>query len=218
MKKTLFIVLIATVSIFTNSCRKALKDVNDYYPKVKLVSTTVQQDGSIKLIAEIESKGGPKNSVIDNVGFCVSTNSDPKMLDNQIISTLNGTSFTAIYPVGNFNVDSIYYFKAWATSNYGYAYSNIKSVDSIIATPVVAPCTLPANSLNTGTSSPTYSYYTVGAPDASNYFTASSSGPSNVYVNRLSADSYEITICNAPWTANFTSSTLYFNTRLVTPL
>jgi hypothetical protein len=259
MKKIIFSILAITVLLLCNSCRKALKDVNDYFPKVKTVSAIVQLDGSVRVTAEIESEGEAKNSEMENVGFCVSTSSDPKMLERQLIATSNGSSFTATYPVTDFSVDSVYYFRSWATNNYGYSYGNVICVDSIIATPVIPPCTLNMNSVNIG-GSPTYYYYNVDAPDSYNYFRASTlSGPSvefqfgsalttgifqtttdlspyagqvnvsfysgalygalksgsNVYVNKAGPASFEISICDAPWT--YSTSTLHFNTHFVTP-
>jgi hypothetical protein len=261
MKKFIYSLLIIATVLLTNSCRKALKDVNDYFVKVKTLSAIVQQDGSVVVTAEIESPGEAKNAVVDMAGFCVSTNAEPKMLDRQKIATVDGTTFTVTYPVTEFSVDSVYYFRSWATNNYGYSYGNIIRVDSIIATPVVAPCILTLNTVNIGGSTPTYSYYNVDAPDSDNFFIASSGGPSvhfdfgsalttgvfvtttdpspsfgqvhvsiysgfiygalnsgsNVYVNRLSATSHEIQICNAPWVPSSGSSTFNFNTRFVTP-
>jgi hypothetical protein len=260
MKKTLFAFLAIGTILLSNSCRKALKDVNDYFPKVKTVSAVVQMDGSVKVIAEVESIGEAKNAVMENVGFCVSTNPEPKMLDRQMISSLDGSSFTSTYPVTNFSVDSVYYFRSWATNNYGYVYGDIIRVDSIIATPVTPPCTLTMNTVNIGGGNPTYPYYSIDAPDSYNSFSAATySGPtvnfqfgsamttgvfitttdpsptagqvyvsfysgfisgalssgSNVYVNKLSATSFEVAICAAPWV--YSSSTFYFNTRFVTP-
>lgn len=260
MKKILLYTTAIALLTLNNSCRKALKDVNDYFPKVKTVSAVVELDGTVTLTAEIESKGEAKNAVIENVGFCVSTNAEPKMLEGQVISSTDGTTFTATMPVTQFSVDSTYYFRSWATNNYGYAYGDIIALDSIIATPVTAPCTLPNYSVNMGGGTGTFYYYNITAPDTYNYFSAAtSSGPtvnfqfgsalttgvfhtttdpsplsgevyvsfysgfisgalangSNVYVNRLSATSHEITICAAPWT--YSSSTFYFNTHFITP-
>ena len=247
------------IGFLFNSCRKPLKDVNDYFPKVKIVSAAVQLDGSVLVTCELESPGKSKDAVMDNVGVCVSTNSNPKMHENQIIASLNGTSFTATYPGTDFSVDSVYYFSAWGANNYGYALGTPIAVDSIIATPVVPPCTWAINYVNIGTGPSAY-YYMVNAPDSYNYFSAATgSGPtvnfqfgsalttgiyttttelspyagqvfvsfysgfvsgalnsgSNVYVNRLSATSHEISICNAPWI--YSSSTFYFNTHFITP-
>jgi hypothetical protein len=259
--KKLFLGIVTLAMFFVSgSCRKALNNVNDYFPKIKTVSAVIQTDGSVKIIGDVQSIGMAKNSVMDQVGFCVSTSAEPKMLDNQLIATLDGSTFTKNYPVTMFSVDSVYYFRSWATNNYGYVYGDIIRVDSIIATPVIAPCTLASNSVNIGGGNPTYYYSTVGAPDTYYYFSASTgSGPSvnfqfgsplttgvfhtttntspsfgevfvsfysgfisgaladgsNVYVNMISASTYEITICSAPWT--YSSSTFYFNTHFVTP-
>jgi hypothetical protein len=179
MKKITFCLIAISVILLSNSCRKALKDVNDYFPKVKTVSAVIQQDGSVKVTANVESIGEAKNSVMENVGFCVSTSSDPKMLDRQIISTLDGDMFTATYPVTNFSVDSVYYFRSWATNNYGFVYGDVIMLDSIITPTVTAPCTYPIYKVNIGGGQPTGTYYNIDAPDSYNYFSASTgSGPS----------------------------------------
>jgi hypothetical protein len=178
MKKIFSILNLLSVLLIINSCRKPLKDVNDYFVKVKTVSAVIQQDGSVVVSGEIESPGKAKGTAVEYVGVCYSTNGDPKMLDHQIIGTLSGTTFTVTCPVSNFSVDSVYYFRTWATNDYGYSLGNIIKVDSIIATPVIAPCTVTMNTVNIGGGQPSSTYYTIDAPDGYNEFTATTySGP-----------------------------------------
>jgi hypothetical protein len=259
MKKSIYILSILFL-VLNAGCRKPLKDVNDYFPVIKTVSAVVQDDGSVLVTGEIESEGKTKDAVIKYVGFCLSTNSEPQMLEKQLIADLNGTSFTGIYAGSLFKIDSIYYFRSWGTNRYGYSYGNIIALDSIIAIPITPPCTLAMNMVNIGGSQPTAYYDNVSTPDATNTITASSSsGPSatfkfgsslttgiykttentspsagqvfvsfyyqfisgalnsgsKVYVKRVNSTSFEISICDAPWT--YGSSTLYFNTHFITP-
>jgi hypothetical protein len=164
--------LLILMSFMLNSCRKPLEDVNDYFPVVTTVSATVQLDGSVLVKGELESPGEAKGTQMDNVGFCVSTNSDPKMQDHQVIATLDGTSFTTTYNASDFSVDSIYYFRTWATNDYGRAMGNTLAVDSIIATPVVAPCSWSMNYASSG-AGPSSGYSNVDAPDSYNFFVGS---------------------------------------------
>jgi hypothetical protein len=255
IKKPILLISILVLSI---ACRKPLKDVEDYFPKVKTISAIVQDDGTVKVTGEIESAGKTKNAVIDYAGFCLSTNPEPKMLQEQLLVDLSGTTFTGIYPAALFNIDSTYYFRTWATNEYGYSYGNAIRLDSIITPTLTPPCTLAMNMLNIGASTSTVYYDVVGAPDSDNSFSAYSfsGGPtisfqfgsalttgifktspdqspdpgqvhirfssgslsagSNVYVNRLSANKFEVTVCEAPWSIG--SGTAYFNTHFITPL
>lgn len=257
MKKQIkgYILLISILTLGM-ACRKPLKNVEDYFPKVTTVSAVVQSDGTVKVTGNIDSPGRTKGAAIDYAGFCVNTNPEPKMLEGQLIGELDGTTFTAVYPATLFNIDSTYYFRTWATNEYGYSYGNVIRLDSIITPTITPPCKLTLNTINIGGSTPTAQLDVMGTPDSDNSFSGYSfSGPSvsfrfgsplttgifktsdsspqrgqvyvsftsgalssgsNVYVNRLSASKFEITICEAPWTSNFT--TFYFNTHFTTPL
>lgn len=145
MKKNTINILLFILLLLNTSCRKALKDVNDYFPKIILVSATVQADGSVLLTTDVESKGG---SEIEYLGFCYSSiHSSPIMLDNQI-SLAAGSTFSTAIP--GLSADSVYYFRAWAANSFGYSYSNVLSLDSIIAPVVTPPCTLVANKVDVG--------------------------------------------------------------------
>lgn len=156
MKKIFYLLLICTSAFIFSSCKKVLKDVHDYYPNIKTVSATVLPDGSVEVKGEIISEGA---APIEYMGFCAGTMPEPKMLDAQAIADNN---FTVIY--SGFTINTKYYFRTWATNDYGYSYGNIISLDSITATPVVAPCTPPANSINIGGGNPTETYITIGSP------------------------------------------------------
>jgi len=252
MRKT-FYFLVAAATLFS-SCKKVEKDVNDYFPEVSTVSATVQSDGSVLLTGEIVSEG---SDPVENAGFCVSTNPVPKMLDDQKIASINGSTFTATY--SGFQVQTKYYFRSWAINENGYSYGNIISLDSVSATPLTAPCTPNMNTINIGTG--TESFFTVSDPSGTTdwtfqansnsvnmsivmahapvtkvYTTTSSSSPSSdqihiyfysgfiqgsldagseVYVNQTGADSWEFTICNAPWSGTASG---YMTARFSNPL
>ncbi|MEO8148227.1 MAG: hypothetical protein ABI723_11340 [Bacteroidia bacterium] len=257
MKKILFVILIAGATMIA-SCKKTLKDVNDYFPEVKTVSAVVNPDGTVEVTGEIISEG---NAEIENAGFCLSTDSVPYMLDGQVICNIDGSTFTATY--SDFDPYKKYYFRSWATNDYGYVYGNIVALDSIKATPVIAPCTPALNTINIGGGTPTdnmiaqapvagidgwevhcsgFSYvnsvvFNFGSkPSTKIYTTTTSSNPGadevnvifhagfnsgtlsdggKVYVNQKNSTSWEISICDAPWTLS--SSTLYLTTRFMCP-
>lgn len=262
MKKHLLFLKIAVLAVLliSNSCRKALKNPDDYLPKAKIISTEILADGSVLVKGEIESKG---YSAVEYAGFCCGTNSEPDILSRQMIADLDGNTFSAIY--SGFDVDSTYYFRCWATNDQGYKYGNVVSLGHIISPPVIPACTLPMNNLDNGSGNGTPNYYMVNPPVSSwQYweFTAypqsgssvnfkfgsqvttgvyttendynpspgnvfvyfnfagspkSLSSGSKVYVNTIGTDTFDITICNAPWQYN-TSTTFTLNTRLQCPL
>ncbi|MBK8368543.1 MAG: hypothetical protein IPL10_14345 [Bacteroidetes bacterium] len=49
MKKNTIIhyILIILIAAVVSSCKKALKNMDDYYPKVSIVSAEIQTDGSV---------------------------------------------------------------------------------------------------------------------------------------------------------------------------
>lgn len=159
MKKIIFSSIIIFLLFFCYSCRKAKEDYNDYLPKVKTLSATIQIDGSVTLTGELESEG---DADVKYIGFCCGTKNPPEMTDRQIICSLQNSTFSATYP--QLSNDSSYHFRAWATNKYGYSYSNTLTLDSIIVPQVVAPCTNTNETVNTGASFGAGSYY--GGPHA----------------------------------------------------
>lgn len=181
MKIKILRLLAICVVLLSNSCNKALKDVDDYFVKISTVSATVQTDGTLLVKGNIESIG---NGPVEITGFCYNTQGNPEMLDNQIIATIDGNTFSVTYPCSNFSVDSAYYFRSWATNDYGYSYGNTIRVDSILAPSVTPPCSLTANTVRISSSTGTFTYTDVTVP--SYYmgewsFDGSSGGPSVSY-------------------------------------
>ena len=164
MKRSYSTLLFFFVTAFIfSSCSKALKNVEDYYPVVNTVSATVLQNGNVEVKGQIVSEGA---SPIEYAGFCMGESPSPGMLSNQMISSdIQGNEFTATY--AGFDPYKRYYFRSWATNDNGYSYGNTIYLDSIQATPVVAPCTLAANTINIGGSQPTETYSSVQAPSQS---------------------------------------------------
>ena len=249
-------ILTTLLVILFFSCSKVKKSYDEYLPEIKLVSVTPQVDGSVIVEGAILSKG---EAPVDFAGFCISATSTPEMLDRQFVSKITDKKFYAQY--FELSEDSVYKFRAWATNEYGYSYSNILTVDSFVFPSVDAPCTLPNNYLSTSLSSGTYNGTThnISWSSASGlyningslptttvnmYFTTSitqgyyttTSNPipgyremkvtfvqwqnyvlkpgSTIYVKKLNASEFEITICDAPFLFNG-STWLDFNTRLV---
>lgn len=157
--KFIFILSVLTAIVFS-SCRKVEKDPLDYYPEVKTVSAIVQDDGSVLVTGEIADEGA---DVIQYAGFSMDTLAVPDMITNQIICQVNGTVFTTVYD--NFDITKKYYFRSWAANEYGYSLGNVIYLDSITATPVVAPCNPNNNSVNFGGFNPTQYFTSVPAPN-----------------------------------------------------
>lgn len=239
MTRLLFLLILSVCF----SCKKVLKDVHDYFPKVKLVSATELPDGTVELVAEIESEGG---SPLTYIGFCMKKDSIPEMLDNQIIvDTLFGNRFKAIYD--GFDPYDRYYFRPWASNDHGWVYGDAAYLDSIEAEPVIPPCSQPMNTIDIGDIYGNQSVYSVSAPEQNfthwdidldfdhgtvdlrfgskprtgifQIFPSTSPGPGTVsvgfysgftsaalssgyvYVNQITATSWEMTICDAPWSS-----------------
>ena len=152
------IILIAACLIFA-SCKKIEKDPRDYYPTVKTISAVVLDDGSVLVTGEITSEGA---SEILYSGFCMDSINDPSMLSNQVMGQRNGNIFTTIYE--NFDITKKYYFRSWAANDYGYAYGNTLSLDSIAAIPVIPPCSMTPNTTEFGSGVKTFT--NVGSPVA----------------------------------------------------
>jgi hypothetical protein len=157
MNKYLFLI---SLGLLFFSCQKALNDVGDYFPQLKMVSATVQADGTVLLEGEILSVGA---APIEYLGFCCNTNPNPDILDRQLwADSITGNKFSAV--MSGFSPDEVYYFKAWATNEYGYAIGKDSVVLSgISAANVDPPCTLVPNSCNIGGGQPTGEYFNVSA-------------------------------------------------------
>jgi hypothetical protein len=164
MKKTTLALTATAVFLFiVTSCKKVEPDVWDYYPKVRTISATVLSDGSVDVIGEIESEG---DAPLEYAGFCASTDPVPAMTENEaLVDRVVNNRFEVIYT--GLESSSKFYFRTWATNKYGYTYGSVVSVDSIVATPVVAPCTPTMNSVNPGIGYPTDYFGTVSAPTQS---------------------------------------------------
>jgi hypothetical protein len=150
------ITIVLFLALLITSCQKTLRNVEDYFPGVNTVSATIQADGSVLVEGEIESEGA---APLEYIGFSCSTDADHLISERQIlVETLSGGRFKAVYS-GGFEEDSVYYFKAWAANEYGYAFGNTLQLSGIIATPVTPPCSLTMNwgSIAAGAQSGTFS-------------------------------------------------------------
>ncbi len=142
------------------SCKKAKKNVNDYYPEVETVSAIIQADGSVEVTAKILNKG---TTDIEYAGFCMDTLGVPGMLSNQILSSsISDDLFTATY-IGLAEYKS-YFFRAWAANDVGYSYGNTIRLDSLEVVSITPPCTPTQNTINIGSPTPTETIYNVSTP------------------------------------------------------
>ena len=124
------------MTLFSPSCVKVLKNVNDYYPQVKATSVMVNSDGSITVSGEITSTG---STGIQFCGFCMDTIANPDMVTNQELATnLNGNTFSYTYT--SLSALTTYYFKAFAANANGYAISKVISVSNTGFDTALIPC------------------------------------------------------------------------------
>lgn len=109
--------------------------MEDYFPIVKTVSAVVQADGTVLVTGRIENEG---EAEIEYVGFCMNNEGNPQMLDNQAVVALNGSQFTAIY--GGLVEGETYYFRAWATNDFGWKLGNEIETSDITVVAIDPPC------------------------------------------------------------------------------
>ncbi len=138
MKQLITLILLASILLF-NGCSKYKKNVQDYYPKVKVTSASLQDDGSVVVTGTVISEGADK---IMYRGFCMDVVSNPKMTSNQMVINDPEASFTATYK--SLSKSNKYYFKAFAANSYGYSIGEGEvTIDSVYIKPPTTPCTLP---------------------------------------------------------------------------
>lgn len=116
MKKNYISLFWLSLILFLPACHKQLDDPLDYLPKIELVSAVKQADGSVRVTGSVISDG---EAPLEYVGFCMDTTDQPNMLYNQKFADNN---FSAVY--SGFKANTTYYFRAWATNDFGYVYSN----------------------------------------------------------------------------------------------
>jgi hypothetical protein len=157
------IIFCAILLLTAGSCHKALSDINDYFPKVKTTGVSVQTDGTVLVQGEIVSEGA---SAIEYAGFCTGTSQEPTLKDKQgLATTLTGNQFSVVFDA-DFNPDSVYYFRAFATNSYGYTYGEILSLSHIIHATVTPPCNQAINSGSVGGGQPVKKFDTVSSASA----------------------------------------------------
>ena len=79
--------------LLTQSCKKPLDDMADYYPIVRTESVALLPNGTVKVVGRILTEG---DAPIDYAGFCVDTVAKPDMLVGQAVAELNGDQFTVV--------------------------------------------------------------------------------------------------------------------------
>jgi hypothetical protein len=144
-------------------------DVNEYFPKVTMVSAKVLPDGRVSVVGKLERDGKGDTYFL---GACYSNKPQLDLLENQRLTytLLADNSFEIIYD-DNFKFDSTYYFRVWASNQYGYVYGDkTLSLSKIAATPVTPPCTLAPNAFSIANNT----YYDVSRVEKSVFFKTTS--------------------------------------------
>lgn len=139
MKKYVFLMVI--LSLFLNSCKKALKDFDNYFPSFYITAQELP-DGSVQVTATITKEGA---LAIESAGFAYGETTDFSIDQNQVmVNEISNNTFTCTFPPG-FDISKTYYFKAWITNQLGYKASETVSLSNIEAVPVDGPCSNPMN-------------------------------------------------------------------------
>ncbi len=135
--KSIYIVAFLAVLI---SCKKPLKNVEDYFPKVEFTCEK-NADGTVTVKGTIVDEGA---DFVEGMGFCYSENPEFPITENQIL-TSNASGIEEKF-TGPFDPTKTYYFKFFAANGYGRAESTVLSLTGIESVPVIAPCALNLNS------------------------------------------------------------------------
>ncbi|MFM9984650.1 MAG: hypothetical protein ACKVOK_05415 [Flavobacteriales bacterium] len=147
-----FSLLMATLFV---SCVRPLKDVEDYYPEVEVVSYTPNIDGSITITGRIVSTG---HTEIEYAGMSITSTGTPTGSENQQLGNLSGDTFSVTYDGvededGSYfelDPDHTYFVRAFAANDDGYAISETFTIDPWEIPTIDAPCTPPLNTYNVG--------------------------------------------------------------------
>lgn len=148
-------VLLGTLVV--SSCQKVYKNLEDYFPKVQMVSVSVEEDGTVSLKGALLSEGA---SSVEYLGFSCGTDSLHVLSSRQQFGELDEEGFFYASYEG-FDPDSTYYFRTWATNSFGYVRGDAVPVQGIIAESVSPPCTPSLNTVSLGAGVPTAEYSAV---------------------------------------------------------
>jgi hypothetical protein len=144
-------------------------DINEYFPKVTMMSAKVLPDGRVSVVGKLERNGEEE---VRFLGACYSNKPQFDILENQRLTytLLADNTFEIIYE-DNFKFDSTYYFRVWASNRYGYVYGDkTLSLSKIAATPIVPPCSLSSNTFSIANNT----YYSVTSVSQSVFFKTTS--------------------------------------------
>jgi len=151
-----------------STCKRALKDVKDYYPKVETVSATVLGNGSVRMTGRLLKDG---ESEVTYYGFCMSKQPIPALDENQIsIEKRSTNDFEGLYK--GFDKNTKYYFRAWANNEFGYSFGEVIELNSIEAD-TIAPCTPELDKVNIEGQNIKESYIDVYSREQSDYWMVS---------------------------------------------
>jgi uncharacterized protein (TIGR02145 family) len=116
------IVLILTISVFTNSCKKEVIRL----PELTTKPFYYRTQNSASSGGDIVSDGGAK---ITECGVCWSTNPDPTIDDSLSVSVLRNATFTS--SISELDADTHYYGRAYATNSAGTSYGESTSFKTL---------------------------------------------------------------------------------------
>lgn len=169
--KHLLLYLIGAYTLSLNGCKEGSFDLfvdpsKGALPEIELLGAKV--DGyDVTLTANVKSEG---RTPINYMGFFYSLeNPMPDAKSSQVL--MNGTKGMFTKTLYDLEPDTVYYFRAFASNDYGYVYS--KQVIKVRTNRVVAPCSYTQNTIINHTGTHTFDDFDMDTREGFGYWEVS---------------------------------------------
>ena len=144
------------LSILSIGCERRLKDVDDYFPEVKVTSYERQPDKGFLVKGAVISGGA---SPVEYVGFFLSNRLETAITLNEWYKETSNWKFQTEYNwveywhgsevrTGRPHSDSTYYLYAYAGNEYGHSFSDVMIIPPV--SPAVSWCNPTTGTINYG--------------------------------------------------------------------
>lgn len=144
------------LSILSIGCERRLKDVDDYFPEVKVTSYERQPDKGFLVKGVVISEGA---SPVEYVGFFLSNRLETEQTLNEWYKETSNWKFQTEYTYVDYwhgsevrssrpHSDSTYYLHAYAGNEYGHSFSEVMIIPPV--SPAVSLCNPTAGTINYG--------------------------------------------------------------------
>lgn len=118
-------------------------DFSGYQPIVKIESVKMSGTKTVSVVCKILDPG---QSSIQFAGICMSQDSNPIMPNNQVLGTIiSKNRYQSLY--NDLIPKDTYYFRPFATNDYGYVYGDVVKFIVSSPEPPKIPCTLQLNNI-----------------------------------------------------------------------